>query len=188
MGTPVARGVAALVSRVLAVPIALAALLAVLASVAACEGPAQTADDGAVPPGCGLVRADAFAGLLGRDLTASLDGSVRRLKQHDATLTCTTSVSQEPGHFVRITTEHHPAPMQLPHLACNRGWVYAGTPAKNAPACQHAEGKGGRTVLLARWGEYVVRVTIRRPDRNWGGDPEIALQLSRQLASRLHLA
>jgi hypothetical protein len=164
------------------------ALLVVLATTAACQGPAETAEHGAVPPGCGLVDAGAFTGLLGSDLTASLDGSGSRLRHDGEPVACTTSAAGQPGSFVRLTAEHHPDPMQLPHLACNAGWVYAGTPEKYAPACQHAEGRGGRTVLLDRWGEYVVRVTIRRPDRNWAGDPEIALRLSRQLAHRLHLS
>ena len=36
-----------------------------------------------------------------------------------------------------------------------------------------------------RWQPYLVRVTISRLDRDWGGDPELGLAMSRQLAQRL---
>ena len=80
---------------------------------------------------------------------------------------------------------HHPDPMPLPRGACNEGWVYAGSPDKYAPACQATHHGRSRTVLLARWDEYVVQVTVTRPDRAWGGDPELALRMTEQVATRL---
>ncbi len=64
--------------------------------------------------------------------------------------------------------------------------MYAGTPAKFTPACQETSGDGqSRTTLLVRWQPYVMRVTISRLDRSWGGDPEVALAMSRAVAQEL---
>jgi hypothetical protein len=36
-----------------------------------------------------------------------------------------------------------------------------------------------------RWQPYLMHLTIGRSDRNWGGDPEAALAMSRALAQKL---
>ncbi len=36
-----------------------------------------------------------------------------------------------------------------------------------------------------RWQPYLMHVTVDRLDRDWGGDPERALSLSRLVAQRL---
>lgn len=61
-----------------------------------------------------------------------------------------------------------------------------GTPDKFAPACQETVGGGqSKTELVVRWQPYLVHVTISRLDRDWAGDPEVALAISRVLAQRL---
>jgi hypothetical protein len=159
-----------------------------LMALTGCQGPTGAdADRRALPAGCGLLDQQTLTGLLGPHVTASLDGNGRRLREHKEPLVCTTTATDGSGH-VRVAAHHHPEPMDLPFHDCDAGRVYAGTPSRYAPACQQTEGTGGRTTLLARWGEYVVRVTIRRSDQNWGGDAEAALELSRQLATRLRLS
>jgi hypothetical protein len=157
--------------------------------LAGCQGSTgPEAEHQALPPGCGLVDEQAVTGLLGPRVTASLRGNAGRLREHKEPVVCTTSGADGSDGFVRVTALHHPDPMDLPYRDCDAGRVYAGTPSRYAPACQQTEGAGGRTTLHARWGEYVVRVTIRRADQNWGGDAEAALELSRQLATRLRLS
>jgi hypothetical protein len=124
-------------------------------------------------------------GLLGQHVTASTEGTLEGLRTRHAVLTCRNTV---PGHrerYVTIRAQYHPAPLQLPSTACSAGWVYAGTPQKFTPACQESVGGHGRTQLLVRWQPYVMHVTIGRPDRDWGGDPEVALAMSRSLARHL---
>jgi hypothetical protein len=150
-----------------------------------CQGGNRAGADDAVPAGCGLVDQRTFAVLLGEQVTTSVHGSLKGLRTHGTPVECTMRATGHPDRFVRVRAEHHPAPLQLPKNACNSGWVYAGSPAKYAPACQQAHGRGGTTTLVARWGEYVVRVTVERPDRDWGGDPEKALKMTRQVAVRL---
>lgn len=164
----------------------LCAVAFVLLPLAACqESTGPVLQDRTVPADCGLDDLDAVTGLLGPHVDTSLDGSPDRLRDHGEPLRCTLTARGQPDRFVRITALHHPAPMKLPRWACNAGRVYAGTPADHAPACQQEVGTGGRTVLLTRSGEYVIRVAIRRSDQNWGGDAEAALELSRQFAARL---
>ena len=64
-------------------------------------------------------------------------------------------------------------------------WVYAGTPEKYTPACQEFADGQGRTELIVRWQPFVMRIAIGRPNKDWGGDPERALKMSRDLAQRL---
>lgn len=136
--------------------------------------------------GCGMVDRTALTGLLGTDVRSVGRGSLAGLRVHGTPASCTTTVPGDPARYVAVRAVHHPRPLRLPRRACDEGWVYAGSPDKYAPACQSTtRGGGGRTVLLARWGEYVVRVTIVRRDRNWGGDPEVALEMSRRIALRL---
>jgi hypothetical protein len=139
----------------------------------------------ATPVGCGMVGKAPLTGLLGGDMRSVAHGSLAALRAHGRPASCATSAAGDPARYVVVQAVRHPRPLKLPARACNQGWVYAGTPDKYAPACQSATRHGGRTVLLARWGEYVVRVTIGRPNRDWGGDPEIALAMSQQVGRRL---
>jgi hypothetical protein len=75
--------------------------------------------------------------------------------------------------------------LQLPARACSEGWVYAGTPEKYTPACQESSDGSARTQLLVRWADYVMHVTVGRETRDWAGDPEQALAISRTVARRL---
>ena len=160
--------------------VALAALVA-----AGCSSTASPAPGPDTPVGCGMVDARDLAGLLGPDLTSTTGGGLARLRTEGRPASCRTVASGEPARFVAVGVVRHPSPMRLPPLDCNGGWVYAGTPDKYAPACQHSRGGRSTTVLLARWEKYVVRVTVGRTDRDWAGDPEIALRLSEQVATRL---
>ncbi len=132
-----------------------------------------------------MVGTRAFAGLLGADTASVGHGSLAGLRRDGRPASCSTTVPGSPARYVRVRAVRHPRPLRLPGRACNAGWVYAGTPDKYAPACQQTRHGRSRTVLLARWGRYVVRVAIGRPDRNWGGDPEIALAMTEQVAARL---
>ena len=138
-----------------------------------------------LPAGCGLVPRSKIVGLLGEEVTAVARGSVGSLVRRRSPLRCRTTVPGQPERFVTITAQHHPAPFDLPTRACSAGWVYAGTPDKFAPACQQSGNGHGTTQLVVRWQPYVMRVSIGRADREWGGDPEAALALSRSLARRL---
>lgn len=164
---------------------ALALALLVLTGCQGSTGAGATADN-ARSPGCGLVDPQSVTGLLGPHVVGSLHGSLRALREQGKPVECTSTVTGHPDRSLRIRADRHPSPMSLPHLSCDQGWVYAGSPAKYTPACQQSVGEGGRTLLFARWGQYVVRVTVRRSDRSWGGDPEAALKLSHQVASRLN--
>jgi hypothetical protein len=124
-------------------------------------------------------------GLLGQHVTTRTEGTLEGLRTRHAELTCRNTV---PGHrerYVTIRAQYHPAPLQLPSRGCSAGWVYAGTPKKFTPACQESVAGHGRTQLLVRWQPYVMHVTIGRADRDWGGDPEVALAMSRSLARHL---
>lgn len=181
----------------------LAALLTVLlAGCTGCTGSTSTRPAGraagpggdAPPPGCGLTAPRLLTGLLGPGARSVAEGSLTALRRDGAPATCRTT-GRDAGHdgggrarSVRIRAVRHPAPLTLPSLDCDQGWVYAGSPRKYVPACQQGRGRGGRTVLLARWGDYVVRVDIARDNRAWGGDPELGLALSHDLARRLGVA
>jgi hypothetical protein len=86
---------------------------------------------------------------------------------------------------VSIEARYHPRPFELPRGECSQGWVYAGAPDKYAPACQQYAAGRGTTELIVRWQPYLMKLTIGRSDRQWGGDPELALAMSRALAQRL---
>lgn len=181
----------------------LVALLAVLLALllAACTGaggrPAghdhQAAGSArsAPPPGCGMTAPRLLTGLLGADARSTAQGGLAALRRDGTPATCR-SVSRSTGtgraRSVTVRVVRHPDPLALPSLDCDQGWVYAGTPAKYVPACQQGRGRGGRTLLLARWGDYVVSVDIARDDRAWAGDPELGLALSKDVARRLGVA
>ncbi len=162
-------------------------LLTVPAAVlaAGCSGTPRAAAPSGATPGCGLVPPATVVGLLGADVETRATGSVSALRAGHGRLTCRTSVPGHPERYVTLVAEHHPAPFQLPTRSCSAGWVYAGTPAKYTPACQDTVGGHGRTRLFVRWQPYLMHVSIGRSDRNWGGDPEVALAMSRALAERL---
>lgn len=155
-----------------------------LVIVAGCST-GSTGSSGGTPTGCGFVPAAKVVGLLGEEVEATARGSLRALRAAHRKATCRNVVPGHPERFVTITAEHHPKPMRLPSRACSEGWVYAGTPQKYTPACQDTVDGHGRTQLIVRWQPYVLHVTIGRVDRNWGGDPERALALSRLVAQRL---
>ncbi len=155
--------------------------VALTLGVAACTGRTPSA----APLGCGVVAPSAITGLLGPHARSARHGSLDALRAHGRPVSCTSTASDGPVRLVAVRVERHPRPLRLPSAACNEGWVYAGTPQKYAPACQVAIGHGGRTVLLARWGAYVVRVRVDRDDRAWAGDPELALAMTEQVARRL---
>jgi hypothetical protein len=152
--------------------------------VAGCSSAAPKTS-AATPPGCGMAPAAKVVGLLGRDVEATGRGSVRTLRTEHRRASCRNVVPGHPERFITISAEHHPKPMRLPTRACSAGWVYAGTPEKYTPACQDTIDGHGRTQLIVRWQPYVLRVTIGRSDRDWAGDPEQALALSRLVAQRL---
>lgn len=148
-------------------------------------------------PGCGVVAPARVVGLVGTAVAVTSHGSLDGLRRDHRRLVCTTVAADRPGQparpgragraarSVRVVATYHPAPYRLPRRACQAGWVFAGSPDKYAPACQQGLGRGGRTRLVVRWQPYLMTVTVDRPDRGWGGDPEIALAISRDLARRL---
>src|SRR4051812_16468303 len=159
-----------------------AVLLLVAALAAGCSGPAEKT---ATPSGCGLVPAERLTGLVGAEADASGTGSLGALRDDHRRVSCRTVATGHPERYVTLRAEYHPKPYQLPAKSCSEGWVYAGTPAKYTPACQETVHGHGRTELVVRWQPYLVHVVVGRSDRDWGGDPERALALSRVLAQRL---
>ena len=159
-----------------------AVLLLVAALAAGCTGQAEKE---ATPGGCGLVPAERLTGLLGADVGASGTGSLHALRDQHTRVFCRTVATGHPERYVTLRAEYHPRPYRLPAKACSEGWVYAGTPAKYTPACQETVHGHGRTELVVRWQPYLMHVVVGRSDRDWGGDPERALALSRVLAQRL---
>jgi hypothetical protein len=137
------------------------------------------------PVGCGMVPAGKVVGLVGSDLDAAVHGSLEALRTRHVPAQCRNVDPRHTERYVTITAEYHPKPLQLPTKSCSAGWVYAGTPEKFTPACQETVDGHGRTQLVVRWQPYVMHVTIGRSDRNWGGDPERALAMSRIVAQRL---
>ena len=129
-----------------------------------------------------------IVGLLGPVIDAARRGTLRGLRRGHQPLTCRNVVAGHPERYVTIRAQYHPAPLQLPTRSCSEGWVYAGTPEKFTPACQDTVDGHGRTQLIVRWQPYVMHVTIGRSGRDWAGDPERALTISRQLALRLGVA
>jgi hypothetical protein len=145
-----------------------------------------TADDAsATPAGCRLLPESQVAALVGQDSRSSGRGTVQRLREQRARATCRTVAAHDPHRSVTLEAVYHPKPFHLPDDECNEGWVYAGTPEKNTPACQEYAHGRGRTELIVRWQPYVMTVTVDRPDRQWAGDAEAALKMSRDLAQRL---
>lgn len=147
--------------------------------------PGCDADQHQTEPGCGLVEAAEVTALTGPDTHSGTTGSVDRLRKDGETLSCRTTSTADQKRYVAIEVERHPDPFTLDGKSCNAGWVYAGTPEAYAPACQETTASGSRTRLVARAGDYLVHVTIGRPDRKWAGDPEVALAISDQVAEQL---
>ncbi len=141
--------------------------------------------DAATAPGCGLVQRSRVVGLVGGDVRVSAHGSLSGLRDDHRRASCTTAARGQAGRSVRVVATYHPRPYTLPRHSCDSGWVFAGSVQKYAPACQEGAGGHGRTRLVVRWQPYLMTVTVDRPDRNWGGDPELALAMTRDLARRL---
>lgn len=160
-----------------------AAALLMLALVAA--GCSTGSSPAGTPTGCDMVPAGKVVGLLGENVRAVSHGTLEGLRTQHTKAICTNVDPEHPRRYVRITAQYHPRPIQLPKKACSAGWVYAGTPEKYTPACQQTVDGQSTTQLIVRWQPYVMRVTISRLDRNWGGDPERALSMSRIVAQRL---
>lgn len=158
-------------------------LLVVLAAAGCSAEPAPRASE--LPAGCDMVPKSKVVGLLGDEVQAAARGSVSALTRRREALRCRNTVPGHPERFVTVTAEYHPTPFDLPTKSCSDGWVYAGTPDKFTPACQEAKAGHGTTQLVVRWQPYVMRVWIGRSDRNWGGDPEAALAMTRALAQKL---
>jgi hypothetical protein len=165
---------------------AAAALVALGAAAAACSGgPGHSGGPAATPTGCHMVPAGKVVGLLGPDVRTTVHGNLDRLRSAHARVECRSVVPGHPERSVTITAEYHPKPYTLPKRSCSAGWVYAGTPEKFTPACQETVDGHGRTELVVRWQPYLMHVVIGRSDRDWGGDPERALAMSRIVAQRL---
>jgi hypothetical protein len=163
-----------------------------VALVLACAGCTGSAThDGtarAVQPGCGLLPVSRVVGLIGNHVHSTGSGSVQGLRARHRVATCRSVVRGHPERYVALEARYHPQPFRLPKGECSEGWVYAGTPAKYTPACQqYADGRG-TTELIVRWQPYLMKLTIGRENRDWGGDPERALAMSRTLAQRLGVA
>jgi hypothetical protein len=158
-------------------------VLLLLVALTGCSHRATTA----TPAGCGIVPSRDVVGLLGRHARSTPTGSLAALRKDHRPAGCRVTVTGHPERYVTVRATYHPAPLPVPAHACSEGWVFAGTPAKSAPACQDTVDGHGRTRLIARWQPYVVRITIGRTGRDWAGDPEIALSMSRALARMLHV-
>lgn len=159
------------------------ALLALAWTAGGCSG--SPGDQAGTPTGCHMVPAGKVVGLLGPDVQTTAHGTLDRLRSAHARAECRSVVPGHPERSVTITAEYHPKPYALPKRSCSAGWVYAGTPEKFTPACQETVGGHGRTELVVRWQPYLMHVVIGRSDRDWGGDPERALAMSRIVAQRL---
>ena len=159
-------------------------VLAALALTAGCSGGSNGGGAG-TPIGCDMVPAGKVVGLLGGDVTTTARGTLDELRSKHTKAVCRSVVPGHPERSVTITAEYHPEPYELPKRSCSAGWVYAGTPEKFTPACQETVDGHGRTELVVRWQPYLMHVVIGRSDRNWGGDPERALAMSRVVAQRL---
>ncbi len=145
----------------------------------------SAASSSGTPTGCDMVPAGKVVGLLGSDLDTTSRGTLNALRHSHAEAECRSVVREHPERSVTIVAEYHPKPFELPTKSCSQGWVYAGTPEKFTPACQETVDGHGRTQLFVRWQPYLMHVTIDRSDRDWGGDPERALAMSRIVAQRL---
>jgi hypothetical protein len=159
-------------------------VLAALALTAGCSG-GSDGDGAGTPIGCDMVPTGKVVGLLGGDVTTTARGTLDGLRSKHTKAVCRSVVPGHPERSVTIIAEYHPEPYQLPNRSCSAGWVYAGTPEKFTPACQETVAGHGRTELVVRWQPYLMHVVIGRSDRNWGGDPERALAMSRIVAQRL---
>src|SRR3954452_16614504 len=162
-----------------------ALLLALLAG--ACSGTPDRSTAGPAA-GCDMVPPARVTGLVGEDVRTTERGSLDDLRTRHRTAVCTTRNRDPPSRYVRIVARYHPAPMRLPRGGCGDGQVFAGTPAKFAPACLDTVGRRRTTRLTVRWQPYVMEVTVGRIDPNWSGDAELALAMSRLVALRLHVA
>jgi hypothetical protein len=147
----------------------------------------SSSSEAETPVGCGFVGRANVVGILGSHVDTTARGSVNGLRKQHREVRCRNVDVDDSRRSVTITAAYHPAPYTLPKKSCSAGWVYAGSPDKYAPACQETLSgtRQSRTQLVVRWQPYLMHVTIDRPDRNWGGDPEVALAMSRDLARRL---
>jgi hypothetical protein len=158
-------------------------LLLLLVVVTGCSaGGSESAEP---PLGCGMVPSGKLSGLLGAEVRSTPHGSLEALRSRHQEAGCDSVVPGHAERYVRLSAEYHPDPFELPKKACSEGWVYAGTPEKYTPACQETVDGHGVTQLIVRWQPYILHVTIGRADRDWGGDPERALAISRVVAQRL---
>ena len=132
-----------------------------------------------------MVPASGVVGLLGKKVAVTLHGTLAELRSRHTSVTCQNTAPGHAERYVTIAARFHPTPFRLPRKTCSNGWVYAGTAAKYTPACQETLDGHGRTQLIVRWQPYVMHVTIGRTDRDWGGDPEVALAMSRAVAQHL---
>ena len=157
-------------------------VLVVLGLLAAgCAGEPESG----TPTGCDMVPAGNVVGLIGSDVDTTASGSLKKLRASRTKAECRSVVPGHPERFVTIVAEYHPKPFRLPTTSCTDGWVYAGTPEKYTPACQQTVDGHGVTQLIVRWQPYLMHVTVGRSNRDWGGDPERALTMSRAVAQRL---
>ena len=132
-----------------------------------------------------MVPAGMVAGLVGENLDATTRGSLKALRAEHTPARCRVVVPGHAERYVVIVARYHPSPFQLPQSSCGQGWVYTGTAKKFAPACQDTVAGHGRTRLFVRWQPYLMQLTVGRTGRDWAGDPEQTLAMSRIVAQRL---
>ncbi|NUR06288.1 MAG: hypothetical protein HOQ22_00365 [Nocardioidaceae bacterium] len=157
--------------------------LGVLVLAAGCSSSGAPA--AGTPVGCGLLPQPQVVGVVGDDTASRGQGSVSALRDDHLAASCRTVDEGDDARYVTVRAMYHPTPYELPKRGCSEGWVYAGTPEKYTPACQEFADGQGRTELIVRWQPFVMRIAIGRPNKDWGGDPERALKMSRDLAQRL---
>lgn len=163
---------------------AIAISVGLMLSSTGCQD-AETGPQTAV--GCGLVNPRTITGLLGEDAVAKSRGTVELLQLRQNSISCQSRASEDDAvaRYVGILVMRHAQPLRLTEKGCNAGWNYAGTPGHFAPSCQMDTPDGPRTLLWARSGDYIARVTIGRADHSWAGDPELALRITKEVGSRL---
>ena len=164
------------------------AVLLLLGLVAAgCSGSGADPErpDAATGTGCGLVPEERVVGLLGTDLVTTQRGSLRTLRERHTSVSCRSVVRGHPERSVTITADVPPGALPAAAQGVQRGLgvrrdgreVHARLPGDRRRARAHRAGRALAALPDARH---------RRPaDRDWGGDPERALAMSRLVAQRL---